>query len=81
MAHLGSTRYDSAARQLRRTAGRTAAGARAALGVVLAVAAALGAVPPVSLAWLVPALAAELPSLSESLAAVKAARAASEKRS
>lgn len=60
MAHLGSTRYDSAARQLRRTAGRTAAGARAALGVVLAVAAALGAVPPVSLAWLVPALAAEL---------------------
>ncbi|MGI5270225.1 sensor histidine kinase [Nonomuraea sp. CA-218870] len=60
MAHLGSTRYDSAARQLERTAGRTVAGARGAMGVVVAVAGALGAVPPVSAAWLGPALAVEL---------------------
>ncbi|MEV4835164.1 ATP-binding protein [Nonomuraea sp. NPDC049486] len=60
MAHLGSTRYDSAARQLERTAARTAAGARGVIGLVAAVAAALGAAPPVSAAWLAPALAAEL---------------------
>ncbi|MFC5820925.1 sensor histidine kinase [Nonomuraea harbinensis] len=60
MAHLGSTRYDSAARQLERTAARTAAGARGVVGLVAAVAAALGAAPPVSAAWLAPALAAEL---------------------
>jgi hypothetical protein len=60
MAHLGSTRYDSAARQLERTAARTAAGARGVVGLVAAVAAALGAAPPVSAAWLAPALAVEL---------------------
>ncbi|MFG1943881.1 sensor histidine kinase [Nonomuraea sp. NPDC048826] len=60
MAHLGSTRYDSAARQLERTAARTLAGARGAMGAVVVVAATLGAGPPVSAAWLVPALAAEL---------------------
>src|SRR5690606_41789516 len=60
MAHLGSQRYDSAARQLERTAARTAAAARGVMGVVVAVAAALGALPPVSVAWLAPALAVEL---------------------
>lgn len=60
MAHLGSQRYDSAARQLERTAARTAAIARGVMGVVVAVAAALGALPPVSVAWLAPALAVEL---------------------
>ena len=60
MAHPGSTRYDSAARQLEQAIARTGAAARVAVGLVAVVAAALGAVPPVSVAWLVPMLAADL---------------------
>ncbi|MFI7469064.1 sensor histidine kinase [Nonomuraea sp. NPDC049646] len=54
------TRYDSATRQLDKAVARTAAGARGAVGLVAVVAAGLGAVPPVSAAWLAPALAAGL---------------------
>ena len=62
MAHPGSTstRYDSAARQLERMVARTAAGARAIVGLVAVAAAALGAVEPVSAGWLAPMLAIEL---------------------
>ncbi|MEV1247671.1 sensor histidine kinase [Nonomuraea sp. NPDC050022] len=60
MAHPGSTRYDSAARQLEQAIARTGAAARVAVGLVAVVAAALGAVPPVSVAWLVPMLAVDL---------------------
>ncbi|NUR82952.1 MAG: ATP-binding protein [Nonomuraea sp.] len=60
MDHPGTTRYDSATRQLENAVAGTAAFARGAVGLVSVVAAALGAVPPVSYAWLVPALAAVL---------------------
>ncbi|MEU8148342.1 ATP-binding protein [Nonomuraea sp. NPDC048901] len=60
MALPGSTRYDSAARQLEQAIARTGAAARVAVGLVAVVAAALGAVPPVSVAWLVPMLAVDL---------------------
>ncbi|MEV0349971.1 ATP-binding protein [Nonomuraea sp. NPDC050680] len=60
MAHPGSTRYDSAARQLEQAIARTGAAARVAVGLVAVVAAALGAVPPVSIAWLVPMLAVDV---------------------
>lgn len=60
MAHPGSTRYDSAARQLEKAVARTAAGARVAVGLVAVIAATIGAVPPVSARWLVPMLAVEL---------------------
>lgn len=60
MAHLGSTRYDSAARQVESAITRTAAGARGVMGLVAAVAATLGAAAPVSAWWLVPMLALDL---------------------
>ncbi|MEV0235328.1 hypothetical protein [Nonomuraea sp. NPDC050786] len=60
MSHSGSTRYDSAARHMERTIARTCAGARGVVGLVAVVAALLGAVPPVSAAWLAPALAIDL---------------------
>ncbi|MEV4806371.1 ATP-binding protein [Nonomuraea sp. NPDC049421] len=60
MAHSGSTRYDSATRQLEKAVARTASGARSAVGVVAVVAALFGAVPPVSLGWLVPMLLVHL---------------------
>ncbi|GAA3694142.1 hypothetical protein GCM10022224_069590 [Nonomuraea antimicrobica] len=66
MAHTGpgpgpgSTRYDSATRQLDRAVARTGAGARGAVGSVAVVAALSGAVPPVSLAWLAPMLLVHL---------------------
>ncbi|MEV0385933.1 hypothetical protein [Nonomuraea sp. NPDC050643] len=56
MSHPGSTRYDSATRQLTKAVARTGAGARTAVGSVAVVAALLGAVPPVSARWLVPML-------------------------
>src|ERR1044072_8764507 len=60
MALPGSTRYDSAARQLEQAIARTGAAARVTVGLVAVVAAALGAAPPVSVAWLVPMLAVDL---------------------
>ncbi|MFF0772954.1 sensor histidine kinase [Nonomuraea wenchangensis] len=60
MSHPRSTRYDSATRQLEKATARTAAGARSAVGAVAVVAASFGAVPPVSLSWLVPLLALHL---------------------
>ncbi|MEV4564442.1 ATP-binding protein [Nonomuraea sp. NPDC049419] len=60
MAHSGSTRYDSATRQLEKAVARTASGARGAVGAVAVVAALFGAVPPVSLGWLVPMLLVHL---------------------
>ncbi|GGT01743.1 hypothetical protein GCM10010156_69600 [Planobispora rosea] len=60
MAHPGSTRYDSAARQLDRAVARTGAVARGTVGLVAVVAAVLGAVPPVSALWLAPMLAIDL---------------------
>ncbi|MGW0810177.1 sensor histidine kinase [Nonomuraea sp. NPDC002799] len=60
MAHPGSTRYDSATRQLEKAVARTAAGARGAVGSVAVVAALLGAVAPVSARWLIPLLAIHL---------------------
>ncbi|WP_165977034.1 sensor histidine kinase [Nonomuraea diastatica] len=60
MSHRGSTRYDSAARQLEQAAARIGAGSRAVIGLVAVVAAVLGAVPPVSVSWLAPALAIHL---------------------
>ncbi|MEU8248850.1 ATP-binding protein [Nonomuraea sp. NPDC048916] len=60
MAHSGSTRYDSAARQLEKAVARTGAGARGVVGLVAVVAATLGADPPVSALWLAPMLAVEL---------------------
>ncbi|MEU7856204.1 hypothetical protein [Nonomuraea sp. NPDC049141] len=60
MAHPGSTRYDSAARQLEKAVARTAAGARVAVGLVAVITATIGAVPPVSARWLVPMLVVEL---------------------
>ncbi|WP_336204214.1 sensor histidine kinase [Nonomuraea sp. LPB2021202275-12-8] len=60
MAQLGSTRYDSAARQLESAVARTAAATRGVMGLVAAVAAILGAVVPVSLLWLAPMLALDL---------------------
>jgi signal transduction histidine kinase len=60
MAHPGSTRYDSAARQLEKAIARTAAGARVAVGLVAVIAATIGAVPPVSARWLAPLLVVEL---------------------
>lgn len=60
MDHPGSTRYDSATRQFEKATARTGAGARSAVGSVTVIAAAFGAVPPVSLSWLVPALAIHL---------------------
>ncbi|MEU4232334.1 hypothetical protein AB0F17_49250 [Nonomuraea sp. NPDC026600] len=60
MAHPGSTRYDSAARQLEKAIARTAAGARVAVGLVAVIAATIGAVPPVSTRWLAPLLVVEL---------------------
>ncbi|MBT2227916.1 sensor histidine kinase [Nonomuraea sp. NEAU-A123] len=60
MAHPGSTRYDSAARQLDKAIARTAAGARVAVGLVAVIAATIGAVPPVSARWLAPLLVVEL---------------------
>ncbi|MFG1704408.1 sensor histidine kinase [Nonomuraea sp. M3C6] len=60
MSHGGSTRYDSAARQLQKTVTRAGAGARGVVGLVAVVAAVLAAVPPVSAVWLVPALAIDL---------------------
>ncbi len=60
MSHPRSTRYDSATRQLEKATARTAAGARGAVGTVAVVAASFGAVPPVSLSWLVPLLAIHL---------------------
>ncbi|TYB58044.1 hypothetical protein FXF51_37945 [Nonomuraea sp. PA05] len=56
MASSGSTRYDSATRQLTKAVARTGAGARSAVGAVAVVAALFGAVPPVSAAWLTPLL-------------------------
>lgn len=60
MSLPGSTRYDSATRHMERTIARTGAGARGVVGFVAIVAATLGAVPPVSVAWLAPALAVDL---------------------
>ncbi|MDP4511690.1 sensor histidine kinase [Nonomuraea turcica] len=60
MAHPGSTRYDSATRQLEKATARTGAGARSAVGVVAVISAAFGAVAPVSLSWLAPMLAVHL---------------------
>lgn len=60
MTHLGSTRYDSAAKQVESAVTRTAAGVRGVTGLVAAVAATLGAAAPVSAWWLVPMLALEL---------------------
>ncbi|TDC03805.1 hypothetical protein E1267_25025 [Nonomuraea longispora] len=60
MSHRGSTRYDSAARQLEQAASRIGSGSRAVIGLVAIVAAVLGAVPPVMLSWLVPALTIHL---------------------
>ncbi|MFD1541290.1 sensor histidine kinase [Nonomuraea guangzhouensis] len=60
MAHPGSTRYDSAARQLEKAVARTAAGARVAVGLVAVITATIGAVPPVSARWLAPMLVVEL---------------------
>ncbi|MFI6628579.1 sensor histidine kinase [Nonomuraea fuscirosea] len=56
MVHSGSTRYDSASRQLDQAVARTAAGARSAVGSVAVVAALFGAVPPVDFRWLAPML-------------------------
>ncbi|WP_346114159.1 hypothetical protein [Nonomuraea maheshkhaliensis] len=56
MVHSGSTRYDSASRQLDQAVARTAAGARSAVGSVAVVAALFGAVPPVDFRWLTPML-------------------------
>lgn len=60
MTHLGSTRYDSATRQVESAITRTAAGVRGVTGLVVVVAATLGAAAPVSALWLVPMLALEL---------------------
>ncbi|MGN9781516.1 sensor histidine kinase [Nonomuraea sp. ZG12] len=60
MTHLGSTRYDSAARQVESAVTRTATGVRGVTGLVMAVAAILGAAAPVSVLWLAPLLALEL---------------------
>ncbi|MFB4277514.1 sensor histidine kinase [Nonomuraea sp. MTCD27] len=60
MVHSGSTRYDSATRQLDKAVARTGAGARGAVGSVAVVAALFGAVPPVSARWLAPMLAIHL---------------------
>ncbi|MEV4172845.1 ATP-binding protein [Nonomuraea sp. NPDC049709] len=60
MVHSGSTRYDSATRQLEKAVARTGAGARSAVGSVAVVAALFGAVPPVSARWLAPMLAIHL---------------------
>ncbi|SDH07581.1 hypothetical protein [Nonomuraea jiangxiensis] len=60
MYQRGSTRYDSATRHMQRAVTLVGGGARGVMGLVAIAAAILGAVPPVSVAWLAPMLAVDL---------------------